>query len=97
MLFRTTWGGPNDAKAKGKFISRKKHFVNWCKSAGVDTIFRKVVVNDINHVMALYALYLAQGETLLCRSIKANTIERYFHAAAKLSTTAHQMDPILDT
>ena len=46
--------------------------------------------------MALYALNLSQGETLLCRSIKANTIERYLHAAAKLSTTAHRMDPRLD-
>ena len=46
--------------------------------------------------MELYALHLARGETLLCRSIKANTIERYLHAAAKLSTAVHQMDPRLD-
>ena len=46
--------------------------------------------------MALYALYLAQGENILYRSIKANTIERYLHAAAKLSTSVHQMDPRLD-
>ena len=55
-----------------------------------------IAVNDNKHAIALYALYLAQGETLLCRSIKANTIERYLHTAAKLSIAAHQMDPRLD-
>ena len=47
-------------------------------------------------VMALYALNLAQGATLLWISIKANTIDRYLHAVAKLLIAAHQMDPRLD-
>ena len=47
-------------------------------------------------VMALYALNLAQGATLLYMSITANTIDRYLYAAVKLSTAAYQIDPRLD-
>ena len=47
-------------------------------------------------MIVLYALHLAQGETRLCRSIKANTIQRYLHAIAKLSTAVHQIDSRLD-
>ena len=54
-------------------------------------------ISDKNMIVALYALNLAQGDNLLCMSIKADTIDRYLHAAAKLSTAAHQMDPRLDT
>ena len=56
----------------------------------------QATISDKNMVVALYALHLAQGDTLLCMSIKADTIDRYLHAAAKLSTAAHQMDPRLD-
>ena len=57
----------------------------------------QATTSDRNLVVALYALRLAQGATLLCMSIKADTIDRYLHAAAKLSTAAHLMDPRLDT
>ena len=46
--------------------------------------------------MACYTAYLATGETLLCKSIKTNTIIRYLNAAAELSTFAKLMNPCLD-
>ena len=46
--------------------------------------------------MACYTAYLATGETLLCKSIKTNTIIRYLNAAAELSTLAKLMNPCLD-
>ena len=62
----------------------------------INPVMTGTIIGDKNLVMALYALHLAQGETLLCRSIKSNTIERYLHAAAKLYTAAHCADPRLD-
>ena len=70
--------------------------MNWCKTVDIEPTLSTAVANDRNHVIALYALHLAQGETLLCRSIKSGTIERYLQAAAKLSTARHLMDPRLD-
>ena len=57
---------------------------------------RAIAVNDKNHVMALCALHLVQGETLLCRSIKANAIKRCLYVTSKLLTALHQMNPRLD-
>ena len=88
--------GPNASKAKGTFLSRQQHFVDWCKEIEIDPTMHTIVVNSKNRMIALYALYLSQGETLLCGPIKAKTIERYLYAAAKLSIAVHQMDPRLD-
>ena len=46
--------------------------------------------------MALYAMYLAQGNTVLSITIKSGTIEGYLRAAATLSTNARLMDPRLN-
>ena len=46
--------------------------------------------------MACYTAYLASGHTLLCKSIKANTIQRYLAAAANLSVPAKMVNPCLD-
>ena len=46
--------------------------------------------------MACYTAYLATGETLLCKTIMANTIEKYLDAAAELSLPAKLMNPCLD-
>ena len=41
-------------------------------------------------------MHLAQGHTIHCLAIRSGTIDRYLHAAAKISTAANQMDPRLD-
>ena len=46
--------------------------------------------------MACYTAYLASGETLLYKAIKANTIRKYLDAAAELSMPAKLMNPCLD-
>ena len=46
--------------------------------------------------MACYTAHLATGETLLCKSIKSNTIIRYLSAAAELSIPAKMLNPCLD-
>ena len=46
--------------------------------------------------MALFAMSLAQGDTILGITIKSNTMECYLRAAALLSTNARLLDPRLD-
>jgi len=62
----------------------------------LDPILRETDINDKNQVMALHALFLVQGNTLLATSIKSDTVKRYLQAAAYLSTLANQTDPRLD-
>ena len=62
----------------------------------MDSLLAQATTSDRNLVVALYVLHLAQGATILCMSIKSDTIDRCLHAAAKLSTAAHLMDPRLD-
>ena len=49
-----------------------------------------------NTIMACYTAYLAGGETLLCKTIQSNTIQRYLNAAAELSISAKMMNPCFD-
>ena len=50
-------------------------------------------LDQLNVSLGCYALYLATGNTIYCRSIKANTIDLYLKAAAGL---IQQLDPICD-
>ena len=62
----------------------------------MDPTFQGIAVPDRNYILALHALHLAQGHTIHCLAIRSGTIDRHLHAAAKISTAANQMDPILD-
>ena len=46
--------------------------------------------------MACYTAHLASGATLLCKTIKSDTIKRYLSAASELSAPAQMMNPTLD-
>ena len=46
--------------------------------------------------MACYTANLAAGETLLCKTIRSDTILRYLSAAAELSVPAKMMNPCLN-
>ena len=94
--FEQLAGSPNAAKAQGTLRSRQQHFLDWCNKLSIDHTFTGIPVSDRNYILALYALYLAQGNTIQYLAIRSSTIDRYLLAAAKLSTAAHQMDPRLD-
>ena len=46
--------------------------------------------------MACYTAHLASGATLLCKTIKPGTIQRYLSAAAELSVPAQMMNHVLN-
>lgn len=52
--------------------------------------------DDRNYVIACYAGSLIQGETLLAKAIKTDTIKRYLYAAATFSLAEQVVDPRLD-
>ena len=52
---------------------------------------------DRNLVMALYAIHLAQGHGIQCRTIKPGTIQRYLMAAAMISKNHKLPDPRLNS
>ena len=52
---------------------------------------------DRNLVMALYAMHLAQGHGIQCRTIKSGTIQRYLMAAATISENHKLPDPRLNS
>ena len=83
-------------KAIGTFCSRQKHFIKFLHHIKLgNNVALTCFTLTVRH-MACYTAYLATGETLLCKSIKANTIKRYLEAASELSIPAGLMNPCLD-
>ena len=78
--------------------SRQQHFLQFLDSVklGNNYALTGFTLTTRNIIMACYTAHLATGETLLCKSIKTNTIIRYLNAAAELSTLAKMMNPCLD-
>ena len=67
--------------------------MEWCDKYEVAPLLRTATQHDRNQVMALFALSLAQGSTILAISIKAEPIKGYLRAAAGLSKHAQLADP----
>ena len=85
-------------KAIGTLCSRQKHFIKFLHNIklGNNVALTGFTLTVRNIIMACYTAYLATGQTLLCKSIKANTIKRYLEAASELSIPAGLMNPCLD-
>ena len=85
-------------KTFGTLCSRQKHFVKFLHNIklGNNVALKSFTLTVRNIIMACYTAYLATGETLLCRTIKANTIKKYLDAAAELSLPAKLLNPCLD-
>ena len=49
--------------------------------------------NDKNYIVACYAASLTTAETLLCKSVRTNTIRRYLDALSELFVRANFQDP----
>ena len=62
----------------------------------IDPCMPKNKQEDRAFLIACYLLHLAQGSTLLCRSIKSGTLTECIRAAAKLCVPTELMDPRLD-
>ena len=85
-------------KQIGTLCSRQQHFIQFLDSVklGNNYALKGFTLTTRNIIMACYTAYLATGETLLCKSIKTNTIIRYLNATAELSTLAKMINPCLD-
>ena len=85
-------------KTLGTLCSRQQHFVKFLHTIklGNNIALSGFTLTIRNIIMACYTAYLASGETLLCKAIKANTIRKYLDAAAELSMPAKLMNPCLD-
>ena len=51
----------------------------------------------LNYAMACYAIFLAMGHSLRCRSFKSNTIKIYLQNAATLITRFDSIDRVART
>ena len=85
-------------KKLGTLCSRQQHFVKFLHTIklGNNIALSGFTLTIRNIIMACYTAYLASGETLLYKAIKANTIRKYLDAAAELSMPAKLMNPCLD-
>ena len=71
-------------------------FLKFCKGMGIeDPCLPTKLQDERNFFMAMYAVFLTGGETLLCRSIKADTIRRYLNNAAELCKPRRLMSPLI--
>ena len=86
------------SKAARTLLSRQRHFIKFLATvnlannvalSGFSTLTR-------NAIMACFAATLASGQTILCRSIRASTIDKYLSAAAALSRPFHEMNPLIN-
>ena len=86
--------GPNALKAKRVFSSRQQHWIKWLKSHHIfDPSLSNNHLLDRNYILALYALSLTQGNTILAISIKSDTLDRYLYAAASFGVAKLLPDP----
>ena len=85
-------------KAIGTLRSRQNHFINFLsdKKLGKNVALKGFTLDIRNIIMACYTANLAAGETLLCKTIKSDTVLRYLSAAAELSVPAKMMNPCLN-
>ena len=85
-------------KAIGTLCSRQNHFINFLsdKKLGKNVALKGFTLDVRNIIMACYTANLAAGETLLCKTIKSDTVLRYLSAAAELSVPAKMMNPCLN-
>ena len=81
------------------FQSRQQHFIKFLNNTklGNNVSLKGFSQNVRNTIMACYTAYLASGQNLICKTIKAGTISRYLNAAAELSVSENMMNPCLDT
>ena len=79
--------------------SRQKHYLNtFCPKYHLHTnpFLSSIPLEECNQVMATYATFLALGNSLLCRSILADTIDKYLTAISDLFTQNGFPSPLTD-
>ena len=90
-LCRRINGGTKTQEQLGTLRTHQIHFLSFChKHHLLDFLFlveskeEAWSLNQLNIAMGCYALYLATGHTIYCKSIKGTTIEEYLKAASGL-------------
>ena len=79
--------------------SRQRHYLTvFCPKYHLQTnpTLHSVPLAEANLVMASYATFLALGNSLLCRSILAGTIDKYLVAVADLFLQNGNPSPLMD-
>ena len=76
----------------------KNHFIKFIKKIkiGNNVALKGYTILVRNSIMSCYAADLAAGETLVCKTIKAKTINKCLAAAAGLSIHSQMMNPTLN-
>jgi hypothetical protein len=71
-------GRPKSTKQLGTVRSRRLHYFLFCDAVGLadNALLENVPQPWRNAQMALYAVHLASGSTLFCRTIKSATISK---------------------
>ena len=73
-------GTSSKADKQRSTITRRIHFIYWCTIRGIiDEIFPLIKLSPIGviYMLAMYAVFLATGHAISCRSIKSSSVTKY--------------------
>ena len=73
-------GVPSKADEQRSAITHRVHFVYWCTIRGIiNEIFPLIKLSPIGviYMLAMYAVFLAMGDAISCRSIKSSSVTKY--------------------
>ena len=93
-VLRLTAGTPRTSKELGTVRSRRLHYYRFCYDLNLtdDLFLQHVSQLRRNWQLALYAVHLATGNTVFCKSIKASTILAYLRDVAKFLSRFSPLD-----
>lgn len=85
-------------KARKTSDSRLTFYLKWLESVGLGSVstFDGLATSTKNYIMGCYLIHLSLGNTLLCKSIKTDTIEEYLNEAIKYYTSTGRPNPTWD-
>jgi hypothetical protein len=93
-VLRCMSGTPATAKDIRTIRNRRIHYFQFIHAIKLtdDWTLEKTQIKRCNMQMALYAAHLATGSSLLCKSIKAGTVEKYLLNIAKFLSNFSNRD-----
>jgi hypothetical protein len=94
-VLRLTAGTPRTSKEIGTVRTRRLHYYRFCYDLKlIDDLFLQHVSQERRTwQLALYAIHLATGNTVFCKSIKASTITSYLRDVARFLGRFSPVDP----
>jgi hypothetical protein len=94
-LLKLTSGTPRTSKEIGTVRTHRLHYYRFCYDLKLTDhlLLQNVSQDRRNWQMALYAVHLATGNSLYCKSIKATSITGYLRDVAKFLSRFSPVDP----